>query len=55
MKLRYFVLVTLAAALTAACADTPTASKPGTRTPGRQMVTETDTTTRNGGTYGSGH
>ena len=53
MKLRYFVLVTVAAALTAACADSPTASK--TRTPTQVQLVDGDTTTRSGGTYGSGH
>ncbi|HET7230382.1 MAG TPA: hypothetical protein VFJ16_10300 [Longimicrobium sp.] len=54
MKLRYVVLVTLVAASLAACADSPTASRP-TRTSTGPVLTEVDTTTRGGGTYGSGH
>jgi hypothetical protein len=56
MKLRYFVLVTVLAAIaTSACADSPTASKPDRRTPVREMMTEGDTTSRGGGVSGSGH
>jgi type IV pilus biogenesis protein CpaD/CtpE len=54
MKLRYVVLVTLVAASLSACADSPTASKPA-RTSTGILLTEGDTATRGGGTYGSGH
>jgi hypothetical protein len=56
MKLRYFVLVTVLTAIaSAACADSPTASKPDRRSPVREMMTEGDTVTKGGGSFGTGH
>ncbi|HET7463811.1 MAG TPA: hypothetical protein VFJ82_21325 [Longimicrobium sp.] len=55
MKLRYFVLVTFVAATVAACANTPTAPSKPTRSSAELLTSENDTTTRSGGTYGSGH
>lgn len=55
MKLRYFVLVTAVAATLAACANTPTAPQKPTRSTRDLLTTETDTTTRGGGSFGSSH
>jgi len=60
MKLRYFALVTVVAALvTAACADSPTASRTS-RAPSQLLRDGNDTTSLNttgagGGILGSGH
>lgn len=56
MKLRYFVLVTVLSAIaSAACADSPTASKTNTRSPVHEVMTEGDTVTKGGGSFGTGH
>jgi type IV pilus biogenesis protein CpaD/CtpE len=55
MKLRYFVLVTAVAAFAAACADSPTASKPATHKPNHEVMAEADTTTRGSGGFGTSH
>ena len=55
MKLRYFVLVTAVAAALAACANSPTAPSRPTRSAGDMVTTENDTTSRGGGSFGTGH
>lgn len=57
MKIRFAVLAALVAASAVACAQSPTATTPARHdiAPASYNADGTDTTSRNGGTFGTNH